>query len=136
MKFIQVIGLSLLFSSTSLASPTKTLKERSTEICGQWDTVATGSYTIYQDLWGEAAATSGSQCTTVDADSPLKWSTAWTWAGGSSDVKSYANAVVTASSQQISSISSIESSWAWSYVSCFSVCLNDADELYVQLYWQ
>lgn len=39
----------------------------------------------------------------------------WSWAGGSSSVKSYANAVVSLTSTQLSGISKIPSSWAWSY---------------------
>jgi len=108
---------SLIAVALAKPVPTPTLQERSTEICGQWDTVATGTYTVYQDLWGEANASSGSQCTTVSSDSSgtLVWSSSWTWAGGSSDVKSYANAVVTMSSQQISAITSIPTTWDWSY---------------------
>ena len=50
----------------------------------------------YQDLWNEAQASSGSQCTTVTSDSSnsLAWSTSWSWEGASNQVKSYANAVV------------------------------------------
>lgn len=58
--------------------PTRTtLEKRATTICGQWDTVETGAYTVYQDLWGEDNASSGSQCTTVDSDA-IAWSTSWT----------------------------------------------------------
>ena len=79
----------------------------------------TGTYTVYQDLWGESAATSGSQCTTVNSLSgtTLAWSTSWTWAGGSSSVKSYANVVVTETTEkQISAITSIPSTWEWRQV--------------------
>ncbi|CZR57005.1 related to endoglucanase I precursor [Phialocephala subalpina] len=117
MKFTQVF-LPLAISAAAVAVPTATLDKRATTICGQWDSVVTGTYTVYQDLWGESAATSGSQCTTVNSLSgtTLAWSTSWTWAGGSSSVKSYANAVVTQSSiKQISAISSIPSTWSWSY---------------------
>lgn len=115
MKFTQAF-LPLIYSAAAIAVPTATLDKRATTICGQWDSVVTGTYTVYQDLWDEAAATSGSQCTTVNSLSgtTLAWSTSWTWAGGSSSVKSYANAVVTQSSiKQISAISSIPSSWKW-----------------------
>jgi len=99
--------------------PSEALKARSsTTICGQWDTDVIGTYTVYQDLWGEDNASSGSQCTTIDSetDGTLAWSTSWTWAGGSSDVKSYANAVVTQSTKkQISAITSIPTTWKWSY---------------------
>lgn len=71
----------------------------------------------YQDLWGESAATSGSQCTTVNSlsGSTLNWSTSWTWAGGSSSVKSYANAALTFTPKQLSAIKSIPIVWDWSY---------------------
>lgn len=94
--------------------PSKTINKRATTICGQWDTVVTGTYTLYQDLWGESAATSGSQCSTFNSLSgdTISWSTSWTWAGGSSSVKSYANVVVTQSTgYEVSAISSIPTVW-------------------------
>jgi len=116
MKFTQTL-LPILLSTAAAAVPTATLDKRATTICGQWDSVVTGTYTVYQDLWNEDAATSGSQCTTVNSDSSgtLAWSTSWTWAGASSQVKSFANAVVTSTAMEISAISSIPSTWDWSY---------------------
>ncbi|KIN04302.1 glycoside hydrolase family 12 protein [Oidiodendron maius Zn] len=116
MKFQQSL-FALPLATLALAAPTPTLEKRATTICGQWDSVVTGTYTVYQDLWGESAATSGSQCTTVNSDTSgtLSWSTSWTWAGGSSSVKSFANAVVSASVKQISAIGSIPTTWHWSY---------------------
>jgi xyloglucan-specific endo-beta-1,4-glucanase len=59
MKFTQAF-LPLVLSGAALASPTPVLEERAaTTICGQWDSVATGSYTVYQNLWNEAKASSG-----------------------------------------------------------------------------
>ncbi|ORY55263.1 cell 12a endoglucanase [Pseudomassariella vexata] len=106
-----------VLAGAALASPTRTLEARSTQICGQWDSVATGTYTVYQDLWGESYADSGSQCTTVESLSgnTLAWSTSWTWSGGSTSVKSFANTVTTVSQKAISSISSMPSKWSWSY---------------------
>ncbi|KAF8853754.1 concanavalin A-like lectin/glucanase [Acephala macrosclerotiorum] len=117
MKFTQGVAFPLLFSTATLAAPTKTHKERSTEICGRWDSLVTGTYTIYQDLWGEVNATSGSQCTTINSETNgmAVWSTSWTWAGGSHNVKSYANLALTATGVQLSSISSIPAIWKWSY---------------------
>jgi hypothetical protein len=115
MKFIQTL-LPIVLSTTTLAAPTATLDKRATTICGQWDSVVTGTYTVYQDLWNEAQATSGSQCTTVNSLSgtTLAWSTAWTWAGGSNQVKSFANVVVTQSTiKKVSAISTIASTWKW-----------------------
>jgi len=116
MKFTQAI-LPFVFSAAAVAAPTATLDKRASTICGQWDSVVTGTYTVYQDLWNEAQATSGSQCTTVTSDTSgtLAWSTSWTWAGASSQVKSYANTVVTSTVKQISAITSIPSTWKWSY---------------------
>lgn len=113
MKFITAI-LPAFLASQALASPTK-VEKRSTTICGQWDSVATGSYTVYQDLWDESAATSGSQCTTVKSlsSSTLAWSTSWSWAGGSSSVKSYANAVLTMADTQLSAITTLPTTWKW-----------------------
>jgi xyloglucan-specific endo-beta-1,4-glucanase len=117
MKFQQSL-FALPLATLALAAPTPTLDKRATTICGQWDSVVTGTYTVYQDLWGESAATSGSQCTTVNSDEngTLNWSTSWTWAGGSSSVKSFANAVVSATVKRISAISSIPTTWHWRQV--------------------
>lgn len=82
---------------------------------GQWDSVPTGTYTVYQDLWNMNAGT-GSQCTTVNSLSgtSLAWSTSWSWSGGQGQVKSYANAVVKQSTiKQVSAITSIKSIWKW-----------------------
>ncbi|KAM3066056.1 hypothetical protein ACMFMG_010605 [Clarireedia jacksonii] len=118
MKFTQ-IALPLLFSGAAIAAPavSKTVKARSTQVCGQWDSVVTGSYTIYQDLWGKDSANSGSQCSTVNSLSgeTVSWSTSWSWTGGSSDVKSYANVALTKTGVQISHISAIPGIWKWSY---------------------
>ena len=43
------------------ALPTEVVK-RATHSCGQYDSVETGSYTVYNNLWGESSATSGSEC--------------------------------------------------------------------------
>jgi len=103
-------------ATLAVAGPTQTLNERSTETCEQYGSITTGSYIIYNDLWGESDATSGSQCTTVESLSgeTVVWETSWTWTGGSS-VKSYANAALTFSPTKLSTISSIESTWEWSY---------------------
>jgi len=121
MKFSAAIASAILASS-ALAAPSRvasSLKDRATTICGQWDTVVQGTYTVYQDLWGEAQATSGSQCTTVTglSGSKLAWSTSWTWDGGSTDVKSYANAAIQGIGKQLSAVTSIPTTWDWSYTS-------------------
>ncbi|KAI1311737.1 family 12 glycosyl hydrolase [Xylaria venustula] len=98
------------------ATPTPTLDKRATTFCGQWDSVETGTYIVYNNLWGESAGT-GSQCTTVNSLSgtTVAWSTSWSWSGGDYNVKSFANAVVQATAKQISAISSIPTTWKYSY---------------------
>jgi xyloglucan-specific endo-beta-1,4-glucanase len=112
----------VLSAATTLAVPTvveipsRTIEKRATKICGQWDSVVTGTYTLYQDLWGESAASSGSQCSTFESLSgnTIVWSTSWSWAGGPYSVKSFANVVLTQSTgYQLSTISSIPSTWKY-----------------------
>ena len=94
-------------------TPTNVLEPRASQ-CGQWDSIATGDFTLYADLWGESAGT-GSQCSTVSSASgtSINWSTSWSWSGGSSSVKSYTNAVYNTASIQLSTISSMPTSWKW-----------------------
>lgn len=105
---------SAILASSALAAPAA-IKPRS--MCGQWDTDTVSPYTVYQDLWGESSASSGSQCTTVSGvyNGVLSWSTSWTWAGGSSNVKSYANAALQSIGKELSAVKKIPSTWNWSY---------------------
>ncbi|PSR83580.1 concanavalin A-like lectin/glucanase domain-containing protein [Coniella lustricola] len=102
---------------TSAEKPTPALKERSTETCDQWGEIETGSYIVYNDLWGEAAATSGSQCTTVNSvtNGIISWSTSWTWAGGSSSVKSFADVSLVFTPAELSALSTVTAVWEYSY---------------------
>ncbi|TPX08869.1 uncharacterized protein E0L32_009687 [Thyridium curvatum] len=123
MKFIVLAHLAAIAaglpatSGRAVSEPSKVLEERATTLCGQWDSLQTGAYTVYQDLWGMSSASSGSQCTTVTglSGSDLVWSTSWTWAGGPSSVKSYANAVTKFTARTVASISRIPTTWRWSY---------------------
>lgn len=103
---------------TALATASPTPSKRQTDSCGQWDTIETGDYTIYNNLWGQSHADSGSQCfgLTSATSNTLAWHATWTWVGGQSHVKSYPNVVIaTPPSTQISSITSIDTAFAWSY---------------------
>lgn len=104
-----------VLAGLALATPTPTIDKRATTFCGQWDSLQTGSYIVYNNLWGQDAGT-GSQCTTVNSlsGSSVAWSTSWSWSGGDYNVKSYANAVVQTSAKQISAISSIPTTWKYS----------------------
>ena len=73
------LGLVSVYNPT-IAIPTKTMQERGTTThCGQWDSVQTGAYTVYNDLWGISAAKSGNQCFGVDglSGSTLEWHTTY-----------------------------------------------------------
>ncbi|KAJ2892908.1 endoglucanase [Zalerion maritima] len=112
------IALAALVVATPAPSRTEELEKRETTYCGQWDSVETGSYIVYNNLWGMDNG-DGSQCTTVDSVSndgtTVAWSTSWSWSGGSSDVKSYANAVLQADAATVGDIGAMDSSWSWSY---------------------
>jgi xyloglucan-specific endo-beta-1,4-glucanase len=111
--------LSLLTGTlaAALAAHATPLLSRATEMCGDWDNVAVQDYTLYNNLWGKGSATSGSQCTTLDGSSgsTIKWHSAWSWAGGQYNVKSYPNVVVKSQNVAISKIKSIPTTWSWSY---------------------
>ncbi|KAF4920574.1 Endoglucanase cel12C [Colletotrichum viniferum] len=113
MKFSAILALLPL---AAVATPTPTVEKRASTYCGQWDSAVTGTYTVYNNLWGMSSGT-GSQCTTLTglSGSNLVWSTKWSWSGGQYNVKSYANAVVSITKKALSSIGSIPSTWSWSY---------------------
>ncbi|KAI9810721.1 MAG: hypothetical protein M1827_006059 [Pycnora praestabilis] len=115
MKISIILG-AIAAATAVYAVPTKTLNKRAS-MCGQWDSTTTGNYILYQDLWGESAASSGSQCSSLNcfAGNTIAWSTSWSWAGGSSSVKSYANAVVKMTSKELGSLTTIPTTWKWGY---------------------
>lgn len=124
--------LLLVEESRSLVPTPASLQERSTTTCDQWGSITTGAYIVYNDLWGESYATSGSQCITVSGltNGILSWSTSWTWAGGSSNVKSYANAALVFTPRTLATISSLTAVWKYTlvfegYELCASSCFAD-----------
>ncbi|PYH44703.1 xyloglucan-specific endo-beta-1,4-glucanase A [Aspergillus saccharolyticus JOP 1030-1] len=86
-------------------------------ICTQNNIITTDDFILYNNLWGEEYATSGSECTYLDyvSGNSISWQTSWTWAGGADYVKSYPNAVLNVGAKQLSSITSIPTTWSWSY---------------------
>jgi xyloglucan-specific endo-beta-1,4-glucanase len=87
-------------------------------LCGQYTSETVGPYSHDQDLWGESSATSGSQCSLVTSFSgtTIAWLTNWTWSGGANDVKSFDNIQLNTNiNNQLSDISSIPTTWDWSY---------------------
>ncbi|KAK7744994.1 hypothetical protein SLS53_003228 [Cytospora paraplurivora] len=117
MKFTPQIASLVLAATSALAAPSSSLINRSTELCDSWDSLTEGQYTVYQNNWGASNADSGSQCTTFNSISgtTVSWSTSWTWTGGSSSVKSYSNIALEDVNKQLKSVSSIPSTWKWSY---------------------
>jgi xyloglucan-specific endo-beta-1,4-glucanase len=86
-----------------------------TSLCGQYQNVVVADFDLNNNLWGESSASSGSQCTYLDFDSgdSISWQASWTWAGDSSSVKSYPNAVLNVAATKLSSITSLPSTWKW-----------------------
>ncbi|KAJ3718900.1 glycoside hydrolase family 12 protein [Lentinula raphanica] len=106
------------------------LNKRGAVLTGQFDTESElgGRFILENNLWGEASATSGSQSsqvTSTNGDS-VTWETTYTWEGGPSDVKSYANLDFREGlGQSLASITSIPTTWSWSYTSASSDLVAD-----------
>ena len=89
-----------------------------TTFCGQYAEITTSNgYYIINNLWGESAATSGSECTFYNgvAGSGVSWGTTWTWEGGQYNVKSYPHSGLTFTPKTIANIGSMPSNFDWSY---------------------
>jgi len=88
-----------------------------TTFCEQYGLVMAGNYMIINNLWGMGDATSGSECTFYNGlvGSGVSWGTTWTWQGGQYKVKSYPDARLTFTPKIISQISSLPSTFTWSY---------------------
>ncbi|KAI0314500.1 glycoside hydrolase family 12 protein [Amylostereum chailletii] len=109
---------------------TQSLNKRGAVLTAQFATEseAGGVYTLENNLWGEAAATSGSQSSQVTATSgtTITWQTTYTWTGGNFQVKSYANLDLRVGlGKAISTITSIPTTWQWSYASASSDLVAD-----------
>jgi len=96
------------------AFPRLDARQSQTTVCGQYDTVQWGSYSLLTDLWGLSGAT-GSQCSTINSvnNNVVDWSTTYSWSGKTSIV-SYSNIQLnTGVNQQLSAITSMPSQWTW-----------------------
>jgi xyloglucan-specific endo-beta-1,4-glucanase len=115
MRFITfpiILGVAL-----AAPAPSKTLEERATQQCGQYQSQSSGAYTLATNGWGWQYATSGSQCSEIDGISgnSISWDTTWTWAGGPTNVKSYTNVQSSLTQKQLSAYTSIPTTWKWTY---------------------
>ena len=71
---------------------TSPLERRDETLCDQFGTTSTGSYSLLNNLWGESAARSGSQCSSLVDGTTAKWYTKWKWTSDSdTSIKSFAN---------------------------------------------
>ncbi|KAJ6600019.1 glycoside hydrolase family 12 protein [Mycena vulgaris] len=131
MKFTAAV---LAFALTSvLASPVaeeRELAKRGAVLTAQFATESeiNGRFTLENNLWGQSAATSGSQSSQVTSTSgnSVAWHTTYTWAGGNFNVKSYANLDLRVGlGKSLSSIASIPTTWAWTYSSASSGLVAD-----------
>ncbi|KAJ5157111.1 uncharacterized protein N7482_008211 [Penicillium canariense] len=113
---LSLFSLALAGLSNAATIPTKSLTRRA-DFCDQWGSTTTGSYIVYNNLWGQSSDTSGTQCTGVDSLSgtTIAWHTSFSWSGASSSVKSFADVALQFTAKTLSSVKSIKSTWKWSY---------------------
>jgi xyloglucan-specific endo-beta-1,4-glucanase len=111
---LSLLSLALAGLSNAATIPTKSLTRRA-DFCDQWGSTTTGSYIVYNNLWGQSSDPSGTQCTGVDSLSgtTIAWHTSYSWSGATSQVKSFANVALKFTAKQLSAVSSIKSSWKW-----------------------
>ncbi|KAF9222433.1 glycoside hydrolase family 12 protein [Gyrodon lividus] len=110
-SLLPLLLLVLLVSGTPL-------QRRATTACDQYSHMLAGPYLLNTELWGEGTATPGWQCSTLDSvnDNIVSWHTSWTWTG--LGVKSFSSISLNEGiDQQLSSITSIPTTWRWSQVS-------------------
>ncbi|KAG8996807.1 hypothetical protein FRB94_001345 [Tulasnella sp. JGI-2019a] len=99
-------------------------------LTGQWDTESecSGLYTLENDQWGIAGYTGSQSAQAISCTSGTKlaWETTYTWTGGSSQVKSYTNvALNTGLGKKLSAITSIPTTWYWTYTKAASGLVAD-----------
>ncbi|KAF9265906.1 glycoside hydrolase family 12 protein [Marasmius fiardii PR-910] len=132
--FKKTFGVFLLTLSVALAVPVadqeKELVKRGAVLTQQFATEseANGRFILENNLWGESAATSGSQTSQVTATNgnTITWHTTYSWVGGPSQVKSYANLDLRQGlGKRISDIGSIPTTWSWSYSGASSTLVAD-----------
>ncbi|KAK6397685.1 hypothetical protein LTR65_004933 [Meristemomyces frigidus] len=133
---MQLLSLALVVATALAApAPSKTLQERATEQCGQYQSQSSGGYTLSTNGWGEAAGT-GSQCSEIDSSSgtTISWDTTWSWSGTDTQVKTYANVQAnTYTKKQLSAYKSMATTWNWAYtgtnLSCNGELIHPATAL-------
>uniref|UniRef100_M4BQB0 Cell 12A endoglucanase n=1 Tax=Hyaloperonospora arabidopsidis (strain Emoy2) TaxID=559515 RepID=M4BQB0_HYAAE len=87
--------------------------------CGQYDLKVVPPYTVYNNLWGQADDSNGTQCTEVTriSDESIAWTTDFKWAGSRYQVKSFANAALTFTPVKMSQVASMPTVIEYKYES-------------------
>jgi len=133
MKFLGTALLSLVLAVVAtpvVEKEERGLQKRGAVLSAQFATESeiNGRFILENNLWGESAATSGSQTSQVTATNgnAVTWHTTYTWAGGNFNVKSYANLDLRVGlGKTIASIASIPTVWQWTYTSASSGLVAD-----------
>ncbi|KAK4161127.1 glycoside hydrolase family 12 protein [Cladorrhinum sp. PSN259] len=119
MQFSLLFSLGALAAVSAAPSSPLVLEARQTgTLCDQYAYWSGNGYELLNNLWGKDAATSGSQCVTLDGttNAGLAWRTNWTWSGGPESVKSFVYAGKQfPKGRTIQSISSMHTSVSWRY---------------------
>jgi xyloglucan-specific endo-beta-1,4-glucanase len=118
-----LLSLLALASATPLGTPISSnsvtpVRRQAASLCSQYAYYAANGYEFNNNNWGKGAASSGSQCTTVQSTSGsgVSWSTQWTWQGGQDNVKSFANVGKQfAKGIKIANIKSMPTNIQWDY---------------------
>ncbi|KAJ8577127.1 hypothetical protein ON010_g2084 [Phytophthora cinnamomi] len=116
----------------TVAVVTLTSSVSAQQYCGRDDKKVVGDYTVYNNLWAEENDPKGGQCTEVtgSSSSSVSWQTSFNWAGDSWQVKSFANAALTFSPKQVSTVKSIPTSIAYKYTYDGNIIANVAYDLF------
>ncbi|KAJ6485421.1 glycoside hydrolase family 12 protein [Mycena vitilis] len=132
MKFIgtAILALALAVSAFPAAKNHRTLAQRGVKLSGKFEskTEENGRFVLENNLWGQSAATGGSQTTQLTGASgkSVTWHTTYNWAGGKDSVKSYANMDLKEGlGKSLASITSVPTAWHWTYTSASSGLIAD-----------
>ncbi|KAF5349626.1 hypothetical protein D9756_008973 [Leucocoprinus leucothites] len=130
MKLLSLLTLAVAVLAVPVKEETRSLEKRGAVLTAQFATEseANGRFTLENNLWGQSAATSGSQSSQVTATNgnSITWHTTYSWAGGPFNVKSYANLDLRVGlGKTLNQIGSIPATWSWSYTSASSDLVAD-----------
>ncbi|GMF28459.1 unnamed protein product [Phytophthora lilii] len=90
------------------------------KMCGDWDNVQVGEYTLYNNLWGKNNDPgTGHQCTSLnfvsDGSRTVGWSTEYKWGGITWNVKGYPNVGLHFKPVELANVESIPTTINYTY---------------------